>query len=492
METPIRPKVRRIAEVSATLWLRELSSVLKLREPQVIALSVGTLGVAVAIGTLLGLASSAQIAHDLPAELRAVLLRTAFAGAVITAAAVGAVLCSSLPPRTALRHLLDLLPVSRLTAVLGQLFPVGLVTFGFVAVLSGTPLAIQWRLQRDPWTGALDTAGFFLLLAVLVLLAIAVYFVVETVVGRHLPPQYAAALAMIATIGAALFIAGPDLVAVDASAQDPRRFAPHLLAATALSTGGPAYWLGLLLWAGVAIGLLAIAGLAGRKNCSTNSVKWLTATRPRRGAWWTRAWAECLVAVRAPQFVVALLLLPFGFALAIWLSRVPPLAEVARALAQLLLAVPFAHALYAAGRTYRFRWLADHLSALPSGWAWPKLVVYLTIGAVLALPLAGATMALGLLAPSDLGSALAQALTFGAVCLLAGTLIPYSEEQPLSMTTAGFLAAVLSLSAGLLVGWLRQSVPAAPAELPWLAVLLVTLGCFVASARAQGRVAPRV
>lgn len=498
MGTPVQSeaaRVARIAGLSATLWLRELSLVLRLRERQVIALGGCIVALAVAIGTLLGLASSAQISQDLPVELRAVLLRTAFAGAAITAATVAAVLCSSLPPRTALQQLLELLPVSRLTAVLGQLFPVLLVTFGFAAVLSATPLAIQWRMQRDPLVAVLDTAGFVLLLVVLVLLAIAGYSAVEALSGRYLPTQYAAAFAMVSTIGLALIAAGPDLIAVGPAAtglSDPRQLAPHLLAATALGTGGPGYWLGLPLWAGIGIALLAVAGRAGRRSRAITSVKWITTTRPRRGPWWTSVWAESLIAVRAPQFVIALLLIPFGFVLALWLYRIPQLVDVARALAQLLLAVPFAHALYAVGRTYRFRWLADQLSARPSGWVWPKLVAYLTVGSLLSAPLAGMAIGLDLMAPVDLGTALPQALSFGAICLLAGTLIPYSEEQPLSMTAAGFLSALLSLSAGLLVGWLGPALPGVLRLWAWPAVLATALAGFVAAARAQGRAVPRV
>lgn len=498
MGTPVRSeasRVARIANVSAVLWLRELSSVLRLRERQVVALGALIMALAAAVGTLLGLASSAQVSQDLPVELRAVLLRTAFAGAAITAAAVAAVLCSSLPPRTALRHLLELLPVSRLTAVLGQLFPVLLVTFGLAVVLSGTPLAIQWRMQRDPLLAVLDTAGLMVLLGVLVLLSVAGYSAVEALSGRYLPTHYAAAVAMVSTIGLALITAGPELIAVGpapAGLWDPRQLTPHLLASTALSTGGAGYWLGLPIWTSIGLGLLAVAGWAGRTSCLTVSVRWLTGSRPRRGPWWTSAWAESLIAVRAPQFVVALLLIPFGFMLALWLSRTPQLADVARALAHLMLAVPFAHALYAVGRTYRFRWLADHLSARPSGWVWPKLVAYLAIGSLLAVPLAGVAIALGLLAAAELGTALPQALAFGAICLLAGALIPYSEEQPLSMTAAGFLSALLSLSAGLLVSWTGQMIPHAVQVWAWPAVLATVLAGFVAAARAQGRAVARV
>lgn len=137
-----------VSGVAFKLWVRGVASVFRISERRVVACVIAGVGVALMFGLLLALITTRDLQWTLPEELRQVILRTSFGSAVITTGIVSTILYLMSPPHGSLQTLLELLPVSRLAAQLGQMVPV---------LLTGLVLCLDLCRNHDPHLGRRTT-----------------------------------------------------------------------------------------------------------------------------------------------------------------------------------------------------------------------------------------------------------------------------------------------------------------------------------------------
>ncbi|OZB81532.1 MAG: hypothetical protein B7X41_16795, partial [Microbacterium sp. 14-71-5] len=187
-------RVGAVGAASLVLWTREVARLLGTTTRAVrIGASLG--GVLAALfGLSLALVAGQQLTAEVPAELRSSLVRTSFAAAALTAGLVAVVLCVSAPARTALQNLLDLLPVSRAEARIGQLVPVLAAGLLYSAALTSTSVVVVVRTGSGPGGIALGLVAYALLLLVALVVTVGLFSLLQTA-GRswvRLPAPYAA------------------------------------------------------------------------------------------------------------------------------------------------------------------------------------------------------------------------------------------------------------------------------------------------------------
>ncbi|MEA5454630.1 hypothetical protein SPF06_07835 [Sinomonas sp. JGH33] len=100
-----------------------------------------------------------------------------------------------------------------------------------------------------------------------------------------------------------------------------------------------------------------------------------------------------------------------------------------------------------------------------SWWIGPQIAAYALIGFALAAPVYALELSLGTVELGDAFGVVARVALVFAVALLAGTLVPYSEDQGLSVTAAGFLAAIAIILCSLLTAWVGSVTDTAAAGL---------------------------
>ena len=81
-----------------------------------------------------------------------------------------------------------------------------------------------------------------------------------------------------------------------------------------------------------------------------------------------------------------------------------------------------------------------------SWWITPIVVGHFLLGWAVALPLLGWEMVLQLMQPDDLVEVFAKLVFAFVAALVAGSIVPYSEQQPLSATLSGCVVALLFTS----------------------------------------------
>lgn len=461
-----------------SLWLREVARALQASRRQVAAGIVVSTVLALALGVMLALVAASQVTADIPHELRATILRTSFGGAVLSAGAIAVALSLAAPQRTALQNLLDLLPISRGAARLGQLLPILLVGFIYSVALSGTGIFVLTRAAVAASDAVAGVATYLLLIAVALVLAVSVFSLLQSAAALlRLPTQYSTAVAAVLTLGLVLSLTVPDIFTmtkVDFGQRSPIDLIPHRAFAAAVESPSALNWALVIAWILTSIASAWAAASAYRPESKPRQYSFLRGSRPLAGTpYWGHLWMETLIAIRNPQYVMVVLVTPMTISV-IWIaSRHPSTAIVAASLAGSLTVLPFMLALYAVGRTTRFQWIATIATARPRSLA-PKAVACFTVAVVLAVPAAAATVALGLLPVDAIGSTAMRWVLATLVALVAGTLIPYSEQQPLSVTVGGFILAVVYLLVNLSIGWVSQAI--APG---WEALLTITaIGLF--------------
>jgi len=440
--------VRAVASVTARLWTREIAELFRVSERRVslmVALGVAT---AIFFGVVLAIVGSSGLEPAMPVALRSTLVGTSVGGAVMTSGIVATIVSISAPARTALQTLLDLLPVSRTNAQVGQLLPLVGLALVFSVALSAVSFAVGFTISPSTvWSVGFTAA----LLASIVLASIIVFGLFRVIrwcliVGARLPHQYAVTVAGSMTLTLSVATVAPDIFAlrIDNNGWEPRELLLHrALASASVSNYGFAPWGVLLVW--LAVGILAVRSLgwtatSDHGSGSTRALVGLSVPRTRAAA---ATWVQVLAAVRSPQAIVTVLVIPALVAGAWLLSERPLLGSVAQVFAAAAPSVPFLLAMFAVGRVLPLRWWGAQLTARPTWWAWPTAVGHLLIGTIVAVPVVVVELALGTLQAADLGAVAARAAFAFAAALVAGALVPYSEEQPLSATISGFIAALL-------------------------------------------------
>ena len=424
--------------------------------------------------------ASSQLDDTVPAELRATMFRTSFAGAALTAGAVGVVLCLSVPPRTSLQNLLDLLPVSRTSVGLGQMAPMIVVGFAFSIALSSTASVIIIRTSPSVGGSLTGIALYVLLILTVLMLSIAIFTLVQSASTRWLrtPSQYSSTLAGSLSLSLVIAATTPDILATSAVTEPVAggwELLPSRIFAWAAAGGVP--WAPSAVTA-VAAATGALVWLSAKHQVSTErpvQPRLLKGLRPlRRTPWFGMIWAESLIAVRTPQFVITAVAAPTAVAGVSTLALLPMAAPLISPLGLSLVVFPLMLGIYNVGRTARTAWI-EHLHAVPVPQrATAKLVaVVLTSGPVsLVAFLLLAT--LGHADVSNVPDTAARCVLAAALSLLVGTIVPYSDQQPLSIVTGGFALATIYMLTTLGISFTTQ------AATPGTSTLLIALCGFVA------------
>ncbi|QWL29647.1 hypothetical protein [Rathayibacter toxicus] len=215
-------------------------------------------------------------------------------------------------------------------------------------------------------------------------------------------------------------------------------------------------WVGLLLWLIVAGVVVSLSSVIVRREATVGSLRLLKGLHPRQGPRNASVWFEFLIGVRTPQLIVTVLsLVPFIAAVK-WILTIPFLTESLAPLATAIPIMPFLLVLYSVGRTLRFRWVGTLVLARDHWWIAPKVVAYLVLALCISIPVVAIELVLGMFGWSDLPHIAARALLAFGAALVGGSLIPYSEEQALSVTASGCVTAIIYMAPNLGVTWLAQ------------------------------------
>ncbi|WP_439901689.1 hypothetical protein [Microbacterium azadirachtae] len=489
--------MRAVAAVAVTLWVREIARVLGTTTRRVTAAAAVSCVLLILFGLGLALVAGAQLGDGIAVELRLSLARTSFSAAAMTAGIVAVILCLSAPPRTALQNLLDLLPVSRAAARLGQLAPVLVAGLVYSAALTSTAVVVVLRTSPGGADALRGIASYVVLLASFLLGAVAAFTALQAaaIVLLRLPVPYASTFSGVVVLAGVLALTAPDILALRPSRSDDGGSAELLPArafARLAAAPDPASAAAAVLWAVIAVVLLWRVSRHHVPGAPRAAIRLLRRTRPiRRTAWWGQLWAELLIAVRTPQFVVTALLLPLGV-LAVWvLARtVPASALVVPTLAGSLPVLPFVLAVNAVGRTLRTHWLSrlaggDRVPVLG-----PKALAAGCAGVALGAPVLVAVLLAGLIPATQIPDIAVRCALGLAAGLLCGAIVPYSEEQPLSASAAGFLLAFVYMSITLASGWVAGVAAPGTDRVLILAAITVLAALYAGIAARQTRREP--
>ncbi|MEA5454631.1 hypothetical protein SPF06_07840 [Sinomonas sp. JGH33] len=246
-----------VARTAGVLWVRELAGLFRTRSRTIVAAAGGAFAAALALGVVLALAAAQTTAGSIPQELASTMLRTAFSSSAVICTLIVVVLAVSLPARTSLQSLLDLLPVGRTAGQVGQLVPVVAIAATFGLALSATAMVVSQRLLSP---GATVLAGVLLVgnVVSLQMIALGVFQAFANLLKRYLrlPHQYAVAVGAAVVMAAALLAFSRDVLefryAPDAwSVTDllpPRLTARLLMGADGTAVVGIAGWWAAASW----------------------------------------------------------------------------------------------------------------------------------------------------------------------------------------------------------------------------------------------------
>ncbi|MDQ7907433.1 hypothetical protein RB614_23220 [Phytohabitans sp. ZYX-F-186] len=434
-----------IAAVAGRLWVRDTTRSLGVSRTTVALFGLAALAVMVAGSLILTTVMPALPTRDLPPDELA-RIRALAASLVWTLGSLVTIFFQMLAPRrTALSNVLGLLPVSRtLTAVATQLPMLG-VSLVAVASLAAPTVTMLADASRGGLAVAIP-AALLLVLGQIPLTALLFNLVVPLVQRLRVPQHHA--LAAGGFTGVAIAVAAPVLeLGGNGSAWLPHR----VLAAAA--DGGAISGGSLLLWS--ASGLTLFVLLVGRLPADPDPApsRLFVGYRVPRIRPMAQAWYELVMLARAPQYLAVVVFTGAVFAavLGAWLATRSSFLPV---LAVPLLLPFFIGAVQSYGHTRATHWLSMHLLARPAAWAWPKATVCLAVAALLALPGAVLAASTQLIGWTEVPLLFVQALPAWSAAMVAGLLIPYSTEQPLSVGLSVGLAGIIYLGGLWTVGQL--------------------------------------
>jgi len=484
-------QARAVARATLSLWVREVARLLGTSVRTVVAGVVVAVALAAVLGLALAVVAGAQLDGALPVDMRFAIVRTSFASAALTAGAVAVILSLSLPPRTALQNLLDLLPVARTAARLGQFAPILLVGGIYSLALTSTSVVVLLRTSVSPGESIAGIALFLVLLAISLLLAAALFALLQVAALRlfRLPSSYAATVAGVLSLAAVIAVSAPDILAMQsalavswgAAELTPSRILARLATAPSFAVGVAGAG-----WASLAAVLFWSAARLHVPAARNRSILLFRRTSPpRRTPWWGLFWSETLTAIRNPQFVITAMLLPFAIVAVALLTLVPNATPIVPGIAGALPVLPFMLGLYAVGRTLRARWIPTLVTARRAVWIVPAALAQTAVSAAFAVAALGAVVLLGLLPAVQVPDVLLRCALASAVALAGGALVPYSEQQPLSVTAGGFLVGTLYALTSLGIGWAAENAAPGTDRVLVVAAIVAFAGLYALAALRQ-------
>jgi len=437
-----------VAGASLRLWRREMAVLFRTSERRVShLLAVGAL-TALLFGVILALTSTSQLDKSLPVELRTTLVTTSLGGALLTSSLVATIVFVSAPPGTALQTLLDLLPVSRTAAQVGQHLPLAGCAFLFSLSLSAVSLVVGLRISPSPMWSVVFTAAVLLVVVCACLTAFAGLGALRALFARclRMSDQYAMSLAGILVVAITVGTVVPDVFRFEPD--EGTRGAGILFIHRALAAllADPSAWdLYLIVFAWLlvtAAGVRSLAWSAARRSPAPPMRIFIGVAvpfHPFRGP----LWAFLLASIRSPQGVMTVLGAS-SLVMTAWLvAREPLLAPLAPTIAASAATIPFLLVIFAIGRALPLRWWGTQLTGRRSWWITPIVVGHFLLGWAVALPILGLEIVLQLIEPDDVVEVIAKLVFAFVAALVAGSVVPYSEQQPLSATLSGCVVALL-------------------------------------------------
>lgn len=458
-----------VARLSALIWVRELarSTGLTQRGLRGFAIAVGAAAVgwgalvaAMTLSTLGTVSSSPDQVADI--------VHSGFSGALLLAGVICSVACLFSPPGTIVAQMLDLLPVSRAAALIGDRAPMAVGSAGIAALLGFSGFAVAVRTAGSLGAGAAACAALALSILTVTMTWVALFLLVVRLGSAvfHLPAAVSSAIAGGVGLGGAIWAFGGGVFGLDGPAQALLR----ALSAIHARPGDLAAWavvVGCAAGAGVVL-LWAASLRPGTSRVGGGSLLRLPLPARRLGA---LAWYEATVLLRAPYYSLLVVLTPIAIGGGAWAGRTLQLPIGALATQTMAMSGALVVA-QSFGRTLPLRWIT-HLTPSPSRLEWPGKALgaaavhfSITVEALLAGWVFDAARL-----PELVGYLVAASVAYAAA-LLGGQLIPYSESQgvsgPFTMFMVFALAAPGSLVAAFAGGALGDVVGA-------LALLLIAL-----------------
>ncbi len=353
------------------------------------------------------------------------------------------------PPQSGLDSLFAVLPVSRSASKIGLQLPIALFSLFVTLTLSGTATAVSVYTS----SGLRETIGACCMVVLVSILGNTFSFSLAATARAcllrvfHLPLRYANALAGTVAGGLGAYLWGTRIISFSETGSSPGPWLFNDAAALVLVSGPSApACLSLACWTLGPVLLWLLASGYGGESTQHRSSTLLQGWAPPRGTTGAAAWLDTVLLARSPDTLVLLFCIAGG-ELGIWrLSQYPLLSFLNQFLYPLLVASPTLLALYAVGRTRHMHWIGRSVTGCARWWVLPKALTY----AVVSLTLSGLIVAASALLfgasslPVALTDLLPFVLVFLAGSLLAGSLVPFSEDVPLSTAGAGMISTLLS------------------------------------------------
>ncbi|HEY0187886.1 MAG TPA: hypothetical protein VGC67_10390 [Cellulomonas sp.] len=439
-----------VAGAVCRMWARDLAFTLRISVRRVMGIVVLVLVLlfAAGLGALLAMVSGAALSGPavLPESIISGMLRSACAVTFGIAAVIGVAVHLAVPPFGALQVVLELSPLGRARSVIGARLPilVGAVVLSCsVASMSGNVVV---QTARDGWFAALGLCAL-VMVVVSQCVAWALMMLLTWMLGRvlRLRHQAAAGAAGLVAICVVVLLVYPDIFSLRSEAEAGFRSRDLLL-----HRGAALLAAGSLPGALVLLGWLVLSVLAVRWTAGLEVDRDQPAFRPvgrrvptPRGVVLSTARLEAVQALRSPHAVSALIVMAACVGLGWWSSRMPFISDSSSVLFEAACLPPFLLAVFATGRSRAHQWIGAALTA-DRGWStWPRALGLAAVGVCGALVAFVVTLAVT--GTSILGGVtIARCAMVMGVALLAGSVIPYGDEQPMS-AVAGVVGSATGL-----------------------------------------------
>lgn len=489
-------------------WQREVAGLFGAKERTVLLACGGLFGAAVLMGAL-GASLFGALPGDaelIPAPARAGMLRLLFAGTVLSSALLVIVFSLLAPQRTALAALIELLPVQRSAALAGLNLPLLGVAFALTLAFSAPGFVLAAQLLATVPQILLAIALFVLLIALTQVMVFSVFTVVFEAGRRFvkLPAQYASTVAAVLSAGLAVAVSAhdlaptPELLAGGTQAwwhplTPSGAFASLLAGLSGLQELPLATVLAATGWCCAASILFVIAGNFIRTEQAKPSIRFLAGVRVPHTRMAAQAWIEMLALARAPQFsILALLTVVVTASVILWASGWQDEQLFATFIAALVMA-PALVCMQSVGLTIRWHWLPIQLTAKRSSWIAPKAAgTIVAAGAISSLSLVALWLS-GFIDTPQVPGMVGGTLVAWSAALLGGTMVPYTEEQPLSAGLTGFTVMILLVGVAGTLDWALNAVNAVslPIASP-IALFIFLLGYVLLARRVDKDAVPRI
>jgi len=166
-----------------------------------------------------------------------------------------------------------------------------------------------------------------------------------------------------------------------------------------------------------------------------------------------------------------------------WLILNPIFTNLGSTVAGAIPVIPALNFLYSVGRTIPTRWLFVEILASRASWVFPKIIANMIVCFTVSIFFIFALLAFSLLSISAVPAIIAKTICIFFMALFVGTLIPYTQQQPLSLPAGGFLLGVLFMLITFLTSILAEVLSQLVVPAIWLSFAMLFAFSFTALAR---------